>query len=174
MRKYINNVSWGAKVSKAGFTLLELLVVVLIVAILAAVLYPSYTVSIEKPRALEAMAVAKQLYEARERYVFRNGESTNANTIANLDIDFDNSQISNALGSLTVTIDSTKISVMRPSNRFGTYGFVIYNSGTNYGNMFCVGLTSKKGNRICNAVGAQTKSATNETVNSVSYEKYTF
>ena len=53
---------------KKGFTLVELLTVVLIVAILSGVALPSYQKSIEKTRATEAMNIVKAANEAVYTY----------------------------------------------------------------------------------------------------------
>ena len=58
---YINNNS-------QGFTLIEVLVVVLIVGILTSVALPQYQKAVEKSRAAEAMILAKALGEAEQVY----------------------------------------------------------------------------------------------------------
>ncbi len=69
-------------VNKAGFTLLELLVVVLIIGILAAIALPQYKRSIAKARAMEAIINLKAISEAQKRYMLLYGVyTTNLNDL---------------------------------------------------------------------------------------------
>jgi type IV pilus assembly protein PilE len=53
---------------EAGFTLIELMVVVAIVAILAAIAYPSYERYVVRARRAEAQAMLWELMQQQERY----------------------------------------------------------------------------------------------------------
>lgn len=97
--------------NKKGFTLIELMVVVLIIAILAAVALPQYQKSIEKARATDAWTTLKAIEDAVKRYELKKGISSvikndsykkgclvsPSNPVENseLDIKFENSQYFN-------------------------------------------------------------------------------
>ena len=56
---------------KTGFTLVELLVVVLIVGVLSAIALPQYTTAIERARAAEALTLMGAVRDSVERYRFQ-------------------------------------------------------------------------------------------------------
>ena len=59
--------------NNGGFTLMELLVVVLIIGILAAVAVPQYNKAVEKARVAEAKVILNALQKAVEIYLLENG-----------------------------------------------------------------------------------------------------
>lgn len=63
----------GRRKPHAGFTLIEVLVVVLIIGILAAFAVPEYFKVVERGRAAEAIAYFGDLQAAQERYLQRHG-----------------------------------------------------------------------------------------------------
>ena len=60
-----------------GFTLVELLVVVLIIGILTSVSLPQYTKAVEKARLTEALVNSKAILDAAQRYVQMRPEKAN-------------------------------------------------------------------------------------------------
>ncbi len=84
--KKIKDTSKGIFSSRKGFTLLELLIVVLIIGILAGIALPQYQRAKEKTIMTEGIKLAKQIAEANQRYYLLYGEY--ANDIRDLDIEF--------------------------------------------------------------------------------------
>ena len=78
------NISKQNKFTK-GFTLLELLVVVLIIGILAAIALPQYKLAVEKSRISQVLAATKSITQAQELFYMVNGKYTD--NINDLDID---------------------------------------------------------------------------------------
>lgn len=70
---------------KRGFTLIELMIVVAVVGILAAIAYPSYIDSVRKARRADGKAALMNASQKMEVYYARNASYTNA-TLANTNI----------------------------------------------------------------------------------------
>ncbi len=62
--------------NRKGFTLIELMVVVLIIGILSSIALPQYQKAIKKTRATEAITVGKAILEAEQIYFLENQEYT--------------------------------------------------------------------------------------------------
>lgn len=68
---------------KGGFTLIEILMVIIILGILIAVGLPIYTGTVEKARAKEALDIMSSIKDAEARYMQQNASSTFVDITAN-------------------------------------------------------------------------------------------
>lgn len=78
--------------NKKGFTLLELLVVVLIIGVLAAIALPQYQLAVFKARFAALMDVTNKIYESEERYYMIWDKYTS--DLSQLDISLDGCELS--------------------------------------------------------------------------------
>lgn len=78
--------------NKKGFTLLELLVVILIIGILAAIALPQYRIAVGKAELAGVINATKVVQNSQERYYLI--RDTYAKNISELDLDFSDSNVS--------------------------------------------------------------------------------
>ncbi len=146
----------GREWRKSGFTLLELLVVVLIIGILAAVALPQYRRAVAKSRITEALITVRALKEAQERYYLTNDKY--AIDLEELDVDVQVPQ------GATIELDGARSRVKILSVNAGTayemdiifalsYGASNVNVGTPYENaLYCSARTAKtEAVKLCKA-----------------------
>ncbi len=69
----VKEICMHQRSTRRGFTLAELLVVVLIIGILATVAVPQYQKAVEKSRATQALVLLKALHQAQKAYFLANG-----------------------------------------------------------------------------------------------------
>lgn len=148
--------------TQQGFTFIELLVVVLIIGILAAVALPQYQLTIGKTRASEILAVVSAIKNAQELYYLANGEY--AIEITQLDVEWP------AGGTIARNIHGDETYSYSNGNvyRVNTQGKVIGSNSKaaqieivldhatptfpGYTRM-CVADPGAFGNKVCNALG---------------------
>jgi len=93
--------------NKKGFTLLEVLIVVIIIGILASIALPQYTATIEKSKSAEAAMNIGGLRTSVDRYWYQTSAATTS--IADLDIDNPNSVV-NRLYNYAITANTSTAS----------------------------------------------------------------
>ena len=75
MKKLVNKIKDTLSIfsSSKGFTLLELLVVVLIIGILAGIALPQYEMAVTKSRAMSMLPLMRRWYDALQEYKLQHG-----------------------------------------------------------------------------------------------------
>jgi prepilin-type N-terminal cleavage/methylation domain-containing protein len=136
-----------------GFTLVELLVVVLIIGILAAMAMPYYEKAVEQSRAAEAMTLLRAVYDAQELHRMKTGHYASKFESLSIKLPWRGKKtwhtsnhyivMSNDLWSLQMgpTSIGYYVSIGRISGNYKGAGFMMYNESSDWrvkkGRMYC-------------------------------------
>lgn len=113
MKSYINN----------GFTLIELMIVVVILGILAAIAYPSYTGYQERTKRVEAQGLMLNLAQQLSAYKVAHGSYKDASTAAFFTTDLPDDVKKNYTLGLTLTNENQTWTIeAAPQNAMATTG----------------------------------------------------
>ena len=150
MNKIYQKPFFGVK--NAGFTLMELLVVVLIIGILGAVALPQYEIVVKKARAAKAITLARALKDAQEVYYMANGAYA-------ADLESLGEQIPAAVDGFTLSFanfSNGRFAFYRTDRNYFIVSSGAYRSGKAVlkDMLYCC-PSSEQGQRICKAVGSQ-------------------
>lgn len=153
------------KKNNFGFTLLELLVVVLMIGILTGVALPQYRRSVQRAEAIEALVNLRTIFDAAKRYRSANSEAPT--TLKGLDVQFfdaDEDVATPIIGNYKYTLASTYVAACRVDGNGNatfstTYCLLMhYNkeiNGTHYRDLLECNSRSDKWKYVCETL-AQT------------------
>ena len=138
---------------RAGFTLVELIIVVIIIGILASIAIPQFSKTMERSRIAEASAVLGALRGAQLRYKLENTDYTTSYLKLDIDLpNYDSSagspngkfftyNVANAAEGITATTIAT---AQRKSSEYGQYILNINDQGRLYcAGSDCAGFVSQ-------------------------------
>jgi len=144
--------------NKKGMTLLEMMVVVIIIAGMVMVAYPTYLSSLEKGRALEAVRLVSNFVAAQVKY--RADNDTYATSFKYLDVDASGKDKTTnptvvtdntvTTQNFTYTLSGTTISATSRSNSYAYNIIGTYDNDT----INCT-TSSRSGKKICSSLGIQ-------------------
>lgn len=117
---------------RRGFTITEMMVIVIILGILAAIALPQYKYAVERLKVSEAISILTNVLGAQKRYKFENGEYTPS--VADLDVTVPPSKNFNAL-QLLPNNGASIASIKRNSSGEYAYLLAIHEDGS----LICTG-----------------------------------
>jgi len=144
---------WDFNLDQKGFTLTEVIVVVIIVGVLAAIAIPNYQYVIEKVRAAEGTQILISLLGAQKQYELEEGVF--ADDYADLDVEIPNPSNFDAIGNANINTADPLATVARTAGAApgGDYILTIDEDGT----IKCTGAATS-----CSKLGCNKGAANNE------------
>ena len=137
------------RISVKGFTLIEILVVVVIIAVLAAVALPQYQKAVDRSAATQMFVTGKAIKDAQELYYLDNGKY--ADSLDKLDLGFANRSIVSLKKCTTGIPASVYVYHPKLTGTFIIFGYAhqcASNGWKNRRNCYAAS-TNKRGNRLC-------------------------
>ena len=126
---------------KQGYTLAEVLVVIVIIGVLASLSIPRLTVAIERTRAAEGIHILEALLQAQKMYYADHGKYSNSYT--DLDVEIPPSKNFSDISSESVSEHNPLVTVTRND---GSYSLTIDENGT-------IGCLNNTADDICTKIG---------------------
>ena len=158
-KEKITQETQSSKTFNKGFTLIEMLVVVLIIGILAAIALPQYQHTVDKARYAALMDITRAIADANERFYLVNDRySTNFNQ---LDVDISANSVSGSIVSFDwgncTFIGQQEIQCTNDTTLKNQY-IIHYNQGvgSEQGGIFCTAQGVEENSRydkVCQDVG---------------------
>jgi len=122
----------GESMDKRGFTLLELLMVVIIIAILASIALPQYIKATEKARASEALQLLGAIRASQNRFKAGSATAAYAATLAELDAEM---PATANYWTLPPSVNATSAQFTRPAGQYSAQVLgIVYANGALCGN----------------------------------------
>lgn len=157
------------KLNNAGFSLIELLAVSLILAILTSIALPQYRRSVQRAETIEAMTNLRSLFDSAKRY--KSFHSETPTKLKGLDISFFDASTDDGdfdIGKFHYVFDSANNRIRACRNDDGntttTYCINAYYKHPKYGldTMTCSWTSGGKFDWVCPAIGKTQIESTNE------------
>ena len=108
--------------ARKSFTLLELIAVIIIIGILAAVAWPHYLKMTERAREMEGINIASAVFQSEKRYEIENGNYTDE--IVDLDVDIPSLKFFDD-PVLQPSSDTCLVKIERNGEKAGNWNYVI-------------------------------------------------